>query len=431
MCLNHQKNHFHIYLNGLILLMVLGMNILPAQDLSTPEISRRINAFTFDLMKYCVQTQDAPQNIVFSPQSVFSGLAMTYVASSGKTRQELADALHLPDDDGQLIKDLADLRAQIHANGENTDIDIEMANAAWFDTIYAHFQNNYIEKIEQVFEAPLYYLLFAQREQAAHRINAWISEKTNNKIQNSLRPEDLISKSRNGIIEEPALVLTNTVYFKGIWLCEFDKDSTAVRVFHIDTVLTSDVMMMHQSALFLYSENSDVKFLEMPYTEAGFSMYVVLPKKILGVKELMNMITESTVTELKQRAFMHKVDVLLPKYRIQNHLDMKDALMGMGVITAFDSQHADFEKMIIKRIQAFRIYISQLFHDAWIETDEQGTEAAGASTAVHYSFGCSAPPQPVPVEFHADHPFAFFIVHNQSRSILFCGWITDPAQLVQ
>jgi serpin B len=103
----------------------------------------------------------------------------------------------------------------------------------------------------------------------------------------------------------------------------------------------------------------------------------------------------------------------------------------MGLESAFDKQRADFDKMIIKNFGAFRVYITDSYHDAWIDVHEEGIEAAAATATAHFSFGCSAPRQPMPAEFHADHPFLFMIVHNESRSILFAGWISNPEKLAQ
>ena len=103
----------------------------------------------------------------------------------------------------------------------------------------------------------------------------------------------------------------------------------------------------------------------------------------------------------------------------------------MGVKAAFRNQDADFDKMIDKKLEAFRIYVSEIYHDAWIDVNEEGTEAAAATSTVHFSFGCSAPARSMPAEFHADHPFLFMIVHNESRSILLAGWISNPKEFAQ
>ena len=110
---------------------------------------------------------------------------------------------------------------------------------------------------------------------------------------------------------------------------------------------------------------------------------------------------------------------------------MKQSLSEMGVKAAFDKGRADFDRMIIKKPEAFRVYMSEIYHDAWIDVHEEGTEAAAATSTIHYSFGCSTPSQPPPAEFHADHPFVYLIVHNESRSILFAGWVSHPETIAQ
>jgi serpin B len=98
----------------------------------------------------------------------------------------------------------------------------------------------------------------------------------------------------------------------------------------------------------------------------------------------------------------------------------------MGAKRAFDEEKADFDKMIVKKMEAYRIYISEIYHDAWIEVHEEGTQAAAVTTTTHFSIGCSMSPHNLNVDFHADHPFLFAIVDNQSYDILFAGWVAKP-----
>jgi serpin B len=158
-------------------------------------------------------------------------------------------------------------------------------------------------------------------------------------------------------------------------------------------------------------------------------MHILLPRQALSVSEIANLVTADEAASLKQRAYPHEVDVLLPKYQLSTHIGAKDALSAMGVRAALDNQSADFDRMIHKKYEAFRVYISQIYHDAWIDVHEEGTEAAAATTSVGYSFGCSAQVPPRQVDFHGDHPFLLLIVHNQSRSILFAGWLSDPTNV--
>jgi serpin B len=223
------------------------------------------------------------------------------------------------------------------------------------------------------------------------------------------------------------LVSVNAVYFKADWGSRFEKGATRDGPFYVNATTTGKAPMMHQHSVLPYAENDEFKFLEIPYIDDQYSMYLLLPRKILGIKDLMRHVTDRTVIDFKRNSAGRTVDVLLPKFEIAGHYGIKDQLAKMGVSSAFDNGKADFDRMIVKKIEAYRIYLSEVYHDAWIEVHEEGTQAAAATTSIHFSVGCSMePPNPAPAVFHADHPFLFAIVHNKSYSILFAGWIANP-----
>ncbi len=399
----------------------------PAQGAAAEklEITDGINTFTVDYLKHLARTSTG--NEIASPQGIFHGLAMSYVASGGETRKELAAALHFPDGDEKLIAELATLRGQFMAAAKHKRIEMNVANGAWLDSTYATFKKDYVERLKKAFDAALHSVEFKERAKVCKEINAWAARHTNNRITNVIAPKDIESKSRPGWIIEPGLVTVNAIYFKADWASQFDKKATRDRPFHLDPKKTEDVPMMHQESVFPYAENDDFKFLEMAYIDGHFSMYVLLPKKIISVKDLMAGVDGDVIKKLRWDAAPHEVDVLFPKFEVRSHASVKDALAEMGAKTAFDWKKANFDRMIIKKFEAYRIYLSEVYHDAWIEVNEEGTEAAAATTTVHYSIGCSAPPPlPPKAEFHADRPFLFLIVHNASRSALFGGWITNP-----
>lgn len=115
--------------------------------------------------------------------------------------------------------------------------------------------------------------------------------------------------------------------------------------------------------------------------------------------------------------------------RIRSHCSAKDTLQKMGVALAFDMNRADFDRMIVKSPSANRVFLSEIYHDAWVAADEKGTEAAAATTIIENVTREDAPMKEPPAVFHADHPFLFFIVHNESRSILFAGLVANPKEL--
>ena len=308
-------------------------------------------------------------------------------------------------------------------------IDASIADSAWLDTTRAEFRREYTNRIEEAFGASLHSARFSLQDKVSAEINAWISGATHGKIRQAVKPADFTSRSSPGIIDEPALVVVNAAYFKADWSRRFERRGTSNRPFHLDSTVAEKVPTLHQHTLLPYAENEHFRFLGIPYAGNTFSMYVVLPRQVLAITNLMALLATNTVAELKKNAFLHEVDVLLPKFALGVHLGVKDALTFMGVKSAFDRQAADFDGMIAKKNEAFRIYISEIYHDSWIDVREEGTEAAAATATTHFSTGCSARPREA--DFHADHPFLFLIVHNQSQSILFAGWIGNPKGLAQ
>ena len=416
-------------LGVLAIIVALGAGEPVAQPPEIPDASRRINTFTFDLLHRHAARTNAPANAVLSAQSIYHGLAMSYVASGGKTRTELSRSLHFPEDNKLLMKDLGILRRQlVHAAPGEAGARLDLTNSGWLDEKYADFQEDYLSKIKRAFGAAVHRVAFADKKMASDRINRHVSDVTHGRIQRVVGPEDFASRSGPGVIDEPALVLVNAIWFKGSWGCRFDKAATTNMPFHVDARISAPAAMMRQQAELPYAEDETFQFLELPYENGEFSMYVLLPKEPASIGKWVAGVNAKLVLALKGNAFVHTVDVALPKFETRDHLGLKQLLSEMGVREAFDSREADFDRMIHKREEAFRVYISDCLHDAWVRVDEEGSEAAATTTTVHYSIGCSAQSRPRPVLFHADHPFLYLIVHNESRSVLFSGWFSDPRE---
>ena len=404
----------------------LGSSPSPPKNVVVPEISNRINAFTLDLLKHYADGAEGKDNAILSPESVFCGLAVSYVGSTGKTRTELARILHFPDDDQKLMKELASLRRQVEAAKKREKIDVSIANSLWLDQTYAEFRKEYIRAVQDAFPASLHSLQFRQGARASEEINQWVSEQTRGKIKASVKASDFASRSTPGVINEPALVAVNAVYFKADWGSRFEKGATKQIAFHVDSETIKNVPMMHQHSALAYSADDVFRFLELPYVDAQYSMYVLLPKQLLSIKDAMARVSAERIIRLKRMSGACNVDVLLPKFTISRHYSVKAAMAQMGARRAFDERDADFDNMIVKKMEAYQIYISEVYHDAWIEVHEEGTQAAAATTTTHFSIGCSASHRNLTVDFHADHPFLFAIVDNQSYDILFAGWIANP-----
>jgi serpin B len=393
-----------------------------------PALSGRINSFTFDFLKQ--EAAYGGQNEVVSPMSIFCGLAMSYVASGGDTRSALARVAHYPGNNETLVHDLAGLQREITEGGCRRGVEMRMTDSVWLDVRYAEFSRQYLRDIGRLGAGSAHEVAFNEKEKASGEINAWVSKNTNGRITGSTQPGDFRSRSGPGVIDEPGLVSVNAVYFKAEWISRFAPNGTLKQKFYTTSGTEREVPMMHQTSLLLYSQNARFKFLEMPYRGGLYSMIVLLPREKTDPEGMLAALTAEAVVNLKSSALPHKVDVMFPKFLIAHHSDVKSILVGMGAGMAFDSSRADFGGMIVKKMEASRVYLSSVRHDAWMDVGEEGTEVAAVTTSVHFTVGCSAEGPPMAAEFHADHPFLFLIVHNRSRSVLFAGWIGNPADLV-
>ncbi len=275
------------------LFLLLGASPPPPAGAEISELGKRINAFTFDVLRQSAGGEDAAPNTILSPQSIYHGLAMNYVASGGETRKELAETCHFPDDNQELLEGLTELRGQLHAGAKHERVDMSMANSMWLDETYADFREEYQKLVQEAFAASLHRVKFAQKEAVSTEINRWIAGKTRGKIQEGVAPEDFDSRSGGGVIDEPGMVSVNAIYFKADWGSRFDVGASRNLPFHVDASREVEAMMMHQSSLLNYSENDEAKFLEIPYIDEAYSMYVILPKETLGVKALMDVVTPS------------------------------------------------------------------------------------------------------------------------------------------
>jgi serpin B len=218
-------------------------------------------------------------------------------------------------------------------------------------------------------------------------------------------------------------VLTDAIYFKGKWARQFKKAATSPRPFYLTGGDNVQVPMMHQKQDFNYFENNALQVLEMPYDGDHLSMVVFLPKAKNGIGALENSLDTGQVENWLAALREQKVIVALPKFQMTCAFNLKKVLKALGMTDAFDVRRADFSGMTP---DPAGLFISDVIHKAFMDVNEEGTEAA-AATAVVMTLGTAARPGPVPV-FRADHPFVFLIRDKTSGSILFIGRVLDPRQ---
>lgn len=255
---------------------------------------------------------------------------------------------------------------------------------------------------------------------AAAEINRWIDAQTRHKIPGRFSPAQLSPDTR--------LALCNTIYFKGEWRHQFKKSKTHPAPFQVATNHSVTVPMMSQGASFkrVLLEDRSLELLELPYYGGDLSMVILLPGRLgsesdpeLGVFELERKLTaENLKTWLAalDRKAPHTVSVRLPRFKMADSFNLVPELKGLGMTSAFDSA-ADFSGMD----NSHQLYLSDVFHQTFVEVNETGTEAAAWTLATAKSKGKND-------SFVVDHPFIFLVRDNSTGSILFLGRIIDPTK---
>ena len=366
--------------------------------------------FAFDLYQ---QLKTVDGNLFFSPYSISTALAMTYAGTRSDTAEQMAFVLNYPMHPKVLNPMAGTLIDQLNDPNRADNYQLSIANALWGQKDYP-FLDDFIQLNKKYYRAGLENVDFvneAKREKTRKKINTWVEDKTNDKIK------DLIPE---GVLDEATrLVLTNAIYFKGDWARQFDKADTKNADFYISPNKTVTAPLMYQKEDFRYGQTDTLQLLELPYKGDDLSMVILLPKEKTGLADLEKELTADNLTEWQKRMYKKEVEVYLPKFKMTSQFSLPETLKKMGMSDAFDPGKADFSGMTGNK----DLFISAVLHKAFVEVNEEGTEAA-AATGVMMELSMALD-EPV---FRADHPFIFMIKDNKTGSILFIGRIVDPTE---
>lgn len=377
----------------------------------TPDVrtaAQSSNEFAFDLYK---QVHDQPGNLFFSPGSIATALVMTYAGARGRTQQQMQGVLHLRLADQQLHAAFGTLGKLLNSGGDQQGYRLSMANRLWGQKTYP-FQADFLQLTRAQYGAELAPVDFAQSEPARQLINKWVEDQTQDKIADLIPPGVLNGMTR--------LVLTNAIYFKGAWDADFDPKFTEDAPFHLAGNQEVAVPLMHQVDDFRYAEAEGLQLLELPYAKNRLSMLVLLPRQVDGLADLESKLTADTVARWASGLRKQKVRVYLPRFKMTSQFQLADALSAMGMPLAF-SDEADFSGIST----ADELKISAVIHKAFVDVNEEGTEAAAATAVVIAETSARRDPQE-PVLFRADHAFVFLIRDHQTDAILFLGRLAEP-----
>jgi serpin B len=409
----------------LLALVLTVLGLLPANPRPfaiSPEIRSVVeanNAFAIDLYQ---KLRDNRGNLFFSPYSISSVLAMTCAGAGGQTKSEMVKALHFDSEGVAVPVAFKKLTDRIREVQRWNRITLMSANSIWCQQNHP-LAAKFLSSVRENYNGDAKSVSFINAPEAAqNEINSWVSQKTGGKIQNLIEPGKLSDSTR--------MVLCNAIYFKGKWQTQFKASETRRAPFYVSTNRIVNVPMMRQEARFkiMRSDDMTVSLIELPYIGSDLSMVIILPvtepefdsEHVIPLSDVEGNLTSQTLrswlAELDQ-CNAYKAIVSIPRFKTGQDFDLSGCLKALGMASAFDKDKANFSGMD----ETTNLYVSDVFHRAFVEVNESGTEAAAASLVFVKT-------RSMPERFIANHPFIFLIRDNATGSILFLGRIVDPTE---
>lgn len=383
---------------------------LPSNEQSaTPAVNTKVTAanakFGFKLFSEILKQKSSQnsQNIFISPTSVAIALDMAYNGARGETQQAMAKTLELQ---GISLQEINSANAALIAGLQNSDdIQLNIANSLWVRQD-VDFNPDFFQTNQDFYKASVTNLDFSDPE-AANVINDWVRQSTDGKINSivqQINPNDV-------------LFLINAIYFKGKWTQQFDPKQTTGQPFYLTTGGQKQHPLMSQSGKYRYYENEKFQAVSLPYGNDGrLSLYVFLPHDNSSLTAFYQDLNADNWEKWLDQFRNRQGSIRLPRFKIDYDLTLNDTLKALGMGIAFE-RSGDFSGI------GDNLTISEVKHKTFVEVNEEGTEAA-AATSVGITL-VSAPLEQ-PFQMIVDRPFFCAIRDNQTGAILFMGSIVDP-----
>ena len=371
-----------------------------------------LSNFSFSLYN----TVEKSGNEFISPYSISAALLLLMLGTDGTTSNQLMSAIfkgEQPPDVHNGYKILNDKLTQ----KTNTGMTLSIANRLFGSQIFTLLDKYKIDALKY-YGSEIELLDFAGKaEQSRQYINNWISRQTRNKIRDIIPVGSL---DANTIV-----VIANAIYFKGTWKTKFEQKNTRKRNFFLSGRGQKQVDMMHGQFVTRSGESNQLKckVLQLPYLGDKLSMILVLPNDRNTLPWVENQLTSEKFESLLSSLRKQETIIQIPKFIVEANYDLIPILKRLGITEIFDDSISDFTRMVTPNIK--RVYVSDARHKTYIEVNEEGSEAAAATTIVVSTRSGSVKPRQ-PFQFIADHPFMFLIRDNETGTILFSGRYTNP-----
>jgi serine protease inhibitor len=383
----------------------------------------------FALNLYAQLAANNSSNLFFSPYSISTCLGMTYAGARGNTEAQMAQVLGFSTNQPQFASDFGQLQTQLAADQQTNAVELDIANALWTQVGFP-FLPTFLETATNQFQANVNQADFTHDAAAATQtINNWVAQETRNKIQNLIPPGAINAYTR--------LVLVNAIYFLGSWAFSFQETNTSTQTFYLSSTNQVQAPLMYQpepggigrggfvpddgAIRFNYMQTNDFQALELPYASNQLSMVILLPTRVDGLGQLERELSPELLSNVLAQMWPQYVEIYLPRFTNESSFNLTTNLEGMGMSDAFTPGAADFSGMDGSE----DLSISFVFHKAWCQVDEAGTEAAAATGGgAHANIVIT---YPIYV-FRADHPFIYLIRDTQTGTLLFMGRLVNPSQ---
>ncbi|XP_052766202.1 serpin B4-like [Mya arenaria] len=351
------------------------------------------------------------ENLFMSPSSVYAVMAMIQAGAGAATLEQMTAALKLTGHNRKTqLQLLKEFNTAMMAGSR--DVILTTANKL-YPNADRKVVEEYIKVLSESFKSEITPMAFSTKpEECRKEINDWVEKQTNKKIKDVLPDGSITSQT--------GMVVVNAIYFKGEWADKFEPRSTTKTDFHPSASSKVQVDMMKERMDYAkYGESKEMKckVLQLPYQGKEIGMVLFLPHEVEGLSKLEQALTREHLEKILAESKSETVDVYLPKFKMETQLTLKETLQKLGMVDLFNMAKADLSGI------GEQLFVSEVYHKAFVAVDENGTEAAAATAAIML-LGCMIPNRVM--EFKADHPFMFMIWDYRIRVPLFIGRVIQP-----
>lgn len=380
---------------------------MSTENQDIPTLTNANNQLGFDLLS--LSEADEEGNIFISPSSLYLALSLANNGADGETKEEMDKLLGFSTDETNVLNETNHALLK-GLTEEKEGIDLHIANSIWLNQNFS-FQDDFSQQMEEYYQAKIEEI-DVMDPNAADEINQWVEEQTNNRIQ------DIVESPLN---QDLIAFLINTIYFEADWMHPFNPELTTTENFHLADGSSIDVDMMTLSEELDYFEKDGLQAVSLPYGEGEMNMQLFLPEEGADMEAFQEQFTLENWEEWQEAFSSREGQVKMPAFELEYEASLNDTLQSLGMTTAFDEQ-ADFTKMVEETDE---VWISDVKQKTFLLVDEEGTEAA-AATSVEIETTSAPMPTDEPFLMEINRPFFLFITDDETGAILFAGKVASP-----